>query len=286
MTNNKQKIYWLKGLPGSGKSFWAKEKVAKSDGRIKRVNKDDLRDMIDCGKWSKEREKSIIKSQLLLIESFLSDGYSVICDNTNFNPRHLDDVKLIVNKIDPTIEIEEKFFDIPLYECIRRDAKRGDRSVGEKVIYRMYSQNCQKENPSNPSGKPAVIFDIDGTLAEMHNRSPYEWDKVLNDFVNISAYELYRGMKQLGYNIIIFSGRDSVCKADTEKWLSLHNISYDYLDMRPEGNNEKDAIVKGRMFEKIKDKYNILMVIDDRAEMIDYWRSIGLTAMQCNYGLF
>ena len=48
-----------KGLPASGKSTWAKLEVARSKGKTKRINKDDLRDMIDAGTWSKENEKNI-----------------------------------------------------------------------------------------------------------------------------------------------------------------------------------------------------------------------------------
>lgn len=82
-TKEKQKVYWLKGLPACGKSTFAKELVLSGDGHIKRVNKDDLRAMIDCGKWSKECEKMIVNIQFQMIETFLMDGYSVVCDNTN-----------------------------------------------------------------------------------------------------------------------------------------------------------------------------------------------------------
>lgn len=37
----------LKGLPASGKSTYAKELVLKSPGKYKRINKDDLRAMVD-----------------------------------------------------------------------------------------------------------------------------------------------------------------------------------------------------------------------------------------------
>ena len=56
----KQKIILTRGLPASGKSTWSKEQVAKSNGKIKRVNKDDLREMVDAGIWSKDNEQNII----------------------------------------------------------------------------------------------------------------------------------------------------------------------------------------------------------------------------------
>jgi tRNA uridine 5-carbamoylmethylation protein Kti12 len=59
----KQKIILTRGLPASGKSTWSKEQVAKSNGKVKRVNKDDLRDMIDAGIWSKINEQLILDAR-------------------------------------------------------------------------------------------------------------------------------------------------------------------------------------------------------------------------------
>jgi len=53
------KVLILKGLPASGKSTYAKELVAK--GNWKRINKDDLRAMLDCSKWSKANEKFVLQ---------------------------------------------------------------------------------------------------------------------------------------------------------------------------------------------------------------------------------
>lgn len=50
-----QKVIVLKGLPASGKSTWAKNLVLK-DSTYKRINKDDLRAMLDASKFSKENE--------------------------------------------------------------------------------------------------------------------------------------------------------------------------------------------------------------------------------------
>ena len=47
----------MRGLPGSGKSTYCKELQAKNPGKYKRVNRDLLREMLDCGVWSKENEK-------------------------------------------------------------------------------------------------------------------------------------------------------------------------------------------------------------------------------------
>ena len=51
----KQQLIITKGLPASGKSTWARQKVKESNGTLKRINKDDIRAMVEDSKWSPER---------------------------------------------------------------------------------------------------------------------------------------------------------------------------------------------------------------------------------------
>src|SRR5689334_11363711 len=93
------------------------------------------------------------------------------------------------------------------------------------------------------------IFDIDGTLAIRGDRSPFEWNKVGLDKPNesvVSTYRLlYYGASEMSAYaplFFIFSGRDSVCREETEKWLDELFITYDELYMRAEGDTRKDSI--------------------------------------------
>jgi len=58
--------------------------------------------------------------------------------------------------------------------------------------------------------------------------------------------------------------------------------------MRPEGNNEKDSIIKKRLYDQhIMGKYDIEFVLDDRDQVVEMWRNqIGLTCLQVAYGNF
>jgi predicted kinase len=58
-----------KGLPGSGKSTWAKKLIDDHPGQYKRINKDDLRAMLDNGKFSKQNEDFVleVRNQILLM---------------------------------------------------------------------------------------------------------------------------------------------------------------------------------------------------------------------------
>jgi hypothetical protein len=86
--------------------------------------------------------------------------------------------------------------------------------------------------------------------------------------------------------IIILSGRDEVCRPETEKWLNDNDIPYNRLYMRPKGSMEKDTIVKKRLFnENIKDKFRIIGIFDDRPVVIRMWKSMGIKVFDCGDGI-
>jgi len=279
----KNKLIMTLGLPGSGKSTWAFEEVKNSGGKTKRVNKDDLRAMIDGGKWSRKNEEIIKSSEIDLVQKFLKLGNNVIVDNTNF--AYQDFWKQFA--LDMDVDFEVKFFDTPLLECIARDARRGDKAVGQDVIMRMYDQFLKPKLVEHLTTVPdCYLVDIDGTVALMQNRSPFEWSRVGEDLLNRDVAETVRKLER-NTEIIFMSGRDSVCRKETEEWLERNGFVYKELFMRTEGDNRKDSIVKKELYENnILGKYNVIGVIDDREQVVSVWRSLGLTCFQCDYGKF
>ncbi len=277
----------LKGLPGSGKSTVAKQ-IISTNPKYKRINKDELRDMLDNGQWTKANEKFIVYIRDSIISLALHNGYSVVVDDTNLAPKHALRLKELA-KINE-VEFEERFIDTPIEECIKRDLLRS-RSVGEKVIKKMQKQFLGEPRfiekvKYDDNLHDAIIVDIDGTLAIRRDRSPYDWSKVGQDDVNETIRKLlirYRSIQHL----ILVSGRDSCCRAETVDWLKRNNIAYDELFMRPEGNNEKDSIIKKRIYEDhIKGRFNVDFVLDDRNQVVEMWRELGLTCLQVAEGDF
>lgn len=287
-----KKIIFLKGLPGSGKSTWAKEFCAKWP-EFKRVNKDDLRAMLDNGKYTKANEQFVLKiRESLILEAVLS-GFNVIVDDTNLDPKHLARIKDIAAELTkychPT-KVEVKFFDTPLEECIARDQRRAN-PVGRKVIEDMYERYLKPAPPVPTYDQNlswCVIFDLDGTLAKMKDRGPFDWKKVGQDELNLPVWTVMNGLPA-NVKIVIMSGRDSVCRPETEEWLkrSIGNI-HSELHMRPEGDTRKDSIVKRELYDKyILGKYNVLFVLDDRDQVVKMWREeLGLTCFQVAPGAF
>lgn len=288
-----------KGLPASGKSTWTKSLL--SNGSHKRVNRDDLRAMIDDGVWSKKNEQFIVKIEQDIVTTYLGGQYSVIIDDTNLSPKNELMWRVFAEKYNAEFVIKD-FTDVPLETCIERDLKRPN-SVGSKAIMRMYNQFLAKkadERKLDPmvfgdSLPYCVIFDIDGTLAHITDRSPYDGKSCWSDEVNESIKLLNhmvgwynkKYMSQHKWDIVLFSGRSGESEPETRKWLEDKNIDFQELHMRKPGDFRKDSIVKEEMFnEFIRDKYNVVFIVDDRKQVVDMWRSLGLTCLQVAPGEF
>ena len=68
----------------------------------------------------------------------------------------------------------------------------------------------------------AIIVDLDGTLAILNSRGPFEWENVENDNLNQPIAELMVMYQKNGYKTIILSGRDEVASEKTIQWLNHH----------------------------------------------------------------
>lgn len=136
--------------------------------------------------------------------------------------------------------------------------------------------------------REAYIFDIDGTLAIRGGRSPFDYSKVELDTPNIGVITTLKALYKGCYDIIITSGREDTCKDATVQWLhkNLGIKGFD-LFMRKAGDFRKDAIIKQEIYEQyIEPRWKIVAVFDDRDQVVEMWRRLGLSCYQVNYGNF
>ncbi|WP_100504056.1 AAA family ATPase [Mycobacteroides abscessus] len=280
------KLLMLQGLPGSGKSTYASQLVDAS--QYVRVNKDDLRAMLHNSKHSKARETRVLAIRDAVVADALANGQNVVVDDTNFAPVH--EIRLRQLAKEHGAQFQTKLIDTPLEVCIDQDLKRLN-SVGQKVILQMYDQYLKPKPADPPVIDPdlpyAVICDIDGTLAHMTNRSPYDASKALDDLKDETVHWSFARLSENATRIIC-SGRSDEFRDVTEQWLADHGITYHMLLMRSAGDVRKDSIVKRELYEQnIKGKYNIRVVLDDRDQVVDMWRNeLGLKVFQVAEGNF
>jgi len=282
-----KKIIILRGLPASGKSSYATDLLKRKKGQWVRVNKDLLREMAHASEHSRSHEKFILQLRDHIILQALENGKHVIVDDTNLNPIHIDHITALV-KGQAQVEVNDSFLQVPVEDCIRRDLQR-PRSVGEAVIRRMYNQYLRTTTQPpqhNPELPDAIIVDMDGTLALMGDRSPFDVQKCDQDLPNPPVLETVQRW-QADTPIIVVSGRTDDGYDKTAAWLKQHGIEYKALHLRRQGDQRKDAIVKTEIYqEHIAGCYNIRFVLDDRQQVVNMWRNLGLTVFQVAEGQF
>ena len=151
-----------------------------------------------------------------------------------------------------------------------------------------------------------VIFDLDGTLADIETRrgisikenGKMDWDiffssrLVETDEPKESVIEMARVLSAAGHKIAILSGRSKATKQVTTEWLRFHGVPFDVLKLRPTSHPWKfmpdDKLKQGWLDDLWPDdkKDNIVCVFDDRDKVVKMWRENGLDCFQVAPGDF
>lgn len=293
-----------RGIPGSGKTHWAREWVAEDPIGRARVNRDDYRMMLHNSDGLSPNETAITVARDGAIASLLRQNISVVCDDTNLRAKYVRDLRRIATAAKVEFEVVD-LTNVPLALCLQRNAKR-DRVVPHEVVvdfYERYVYNQpyplplpEEENPGPlepympPVGRPpAILVDIDGTIALRGTRSPFDESRVHEDLPNTRVIEAVRMYWMSGAEVVFVSGRTEGCRGATADWIDEHLRLYNEYElfMRPVGDFRKDWKVKSEIFDKfIRHQYNVLTVFDDRDQVVEMWRSLGLIVFQVAEGNF
>jgi len=143
----------------------------------------------------------------------------------------------------------------------------------------------------------AIIVDIDGTIADLTHRLhfimppnkkrnyPAFFETMAKDTPKKNVIEIVEHLAKT-YKIVLITGRPEAWRKATQDWLHEHTVevwlaSLDDLHMRPDDDFISDEILKARIYdEKIKDRYDVIGIFEDRQCVVDMWRKKGLTCFQ------
>lgn len=147
-----------------------------------------------------------------------------------------------------------------------------------------------------------VVFDLDGTLADADHRNPLIMGPTANRHKNWEEYyarceydppvapiiALWHALECAGHRLEIWTGRSIGVKDKTITWLARYGIYNPEILMRPLDDHRPDTELKGEWLATtmVRGPGKPDMVIEDRTRMINFWRSMGIIALQCAPGDF
>ncbi|MEF2073508.1 hypothetical protein [Consotaella aegiceratis] len=141
-----------------------------------------------------------------------------------------------------------------------------------------------------------IIFDLDGTLAltghrEHFLRRPYaekDWrgfyaacDK---DEPCAPIIRTALAFDAIGEQVEIWSGRSDEVAEKTTAWLQKHGLGHLTIRTRKSGDHRHDTVLKQEWMEELDRKPDL--VFEDRARMVEMWRSHGIVCCQVAPGNF
>jgi len=287
------KVIITQGCSASGKTYWS-EQFVKDNPDYVNINRDDIRGELFCDggldwskyKFTKGNENKVTEEQTRLIEEAVLQSKNIIISDTNLNQKYLD--KYEEMGILKGYEFEYKVFEEDLLTLLKRDALRKN-GVGYEVITYQYEQFCKmfksgQHHTFSEDKEDAMIIDVDGTIAKMVSRKPFDWDKVGEDEPRKEIISMVKGLLYEGYTPIFLSGRDSCCMNLTQEWIEVQFPELEghfTLLMRSEGDMRKDVVVKKEIFDRyIGHRYNVRVAIDDRPSVCRMWKhELGLNVV-------
>mgnify|MGYP006267945299 CR=1 FL=1 len=151
-------------------------------------------------------------------------------------------------------------------------------------------KNREFEQGTKKHNRKAVIFDLDGTLADTHDpeaNHKENHDGFRSHSRGADAFpemvDKVREAHKKGRDVIILTARSAHYRKDTKTWLNEHGVPYDMLVMRPIGDDRKDKVVKKSLLkEDVLPHFKVKKAYDDKKKNVKMFRKEGIDAKQVN----
>ena len=135
---------------------------------------------------------------------------------------------------------------------------------------------------AQPDSRPeAVIFDVDGTLADVASIRHYVTGEKKN-FTKFhaaaslvhphrEAVELAASLKRAGYAILVVTSRKEEWRRNTTVWLRKWEVEFDRMYMRGQDDGRRDVDVKRDILQAIRRTHRVVLAVDDNPAIIALW---------------
>lgn len=284
-------------------------------GRV--VERDEIRYML-YGRYTNCDENLVTNVQHALIEEGLRMGENVFVSDMNLRNQYVQALYSIAWKHNVAVEVVD-MTNVDVGTCLARNAEPTRRVQGKKVPEDVIIGNFQRFIKGKPYPLPfqftgaklpskryekyepdlslpeAVIFDVDGTVARMVARGPFDEHLVHTDEGIGPVLDMAYAAYKTGKVLVFMSGRTDECKPATLQWLIdqmpwLMNFDCEFhLFMRRtvEDRGRPDDDVKYDLFnEHVAPHFHVVYTVDDRNKVVKMWREIGLVCAQVAEGDF
>jgi FMN phosphatase YigB (HAD superfamily) len=150
----------------------------------------------------------------------------------------------------------------------------------------------------------AVIFDVDGTLADVSGVRHYVIPRFIErdgrlrpagkNFEKFHAgaslvhpvpgvVEAAQALHKAGFVIVVMTSRKQRWEFQTIQWLNKWQVPWHLLAMRDDADERKDNLVKEDLLNKIHERFPELKVhlaFDDNPTVIALWRRLGIPVVR------
>lgn len=139
-----------RGLPGCGKTTWAREYIALAPDLTVRVNRDDLRMMLFNKRFGVD-EEAVTALQYAAIAAAFGHGFDVVCDDTNLPDEHVQPLLGLARQCGARHQIRD-LRATPVEVCLERNRSADRDAVGAVVPERVIRDMAQRHGlPLRPS---------------------------------------------------------------------------------------------------------------------------------------
>ncbi|HWK90355.1 MAG TPA: HAD family acid phosphatase, partial [Longimicrobium sp.] len=148
----------------------------------------------------------------------------------------------------------------------------------------------EKGKRSGGSRPRAVIWDLDGTLADDRARAHFveveqgrarDWesyfDAIDQDPPIAASMEVLRAMHRAGLRVLFLTGRPEYTRPKTERWLKANGLTeYDDLVMRPHDEFRSSGAFKVDEIHRLRRRYELVCAFEDRIDVAEQLRQAGV----------